>query len=185
MSGNTNPVKAPSRDIITSTAIQSYITVLAGSIYAVALFTAYSTFLPVYLVTYFPNIRSIAPTHSGTYVNLLPMTLLFGLASNALIFTPAAATVPSSMDTKLATFDPETATLKETFWYNIWGFSTITKVVIKRTATLVLVIGVNTFMQTFVTIEGVEAAGAVAYAGVWMVSTGITGAAIGKVLADD
>ncbi len=53
--------------------------------------------------------------------------------------------------------------------------------VIQRTATLMLVCGANTFIQTFVSIEGVEAPGAMAYSGVWVVAAGVTGAALGFV----
>jgi len=44
-----------------------------------------------------------------------------------------------------------------------------------------LVTGVNTFVQTFVTIEGVEATGAAAYSGIFVVAGGITGIALGLV----
>ena len=52
---------------------------------------------------------------------------------------------------------------------------------LKRTATLVLVSGINTFVQTFVTIEGVEMRGAAAYSAVWAASAGMTGLALGVV----
>jgi len=50
-----------------------------------------------------------------------------------------------------------------------------------RTAALVLVSGVNTFVQSWVTIEGVEALGAAAYAGIWVVAPAISGVALGIV----
>jgi len=46
-----------------------------------------------------------------------------------------------------------------------------------------LVSGVHTFVQTWVTIEGVEAKGAAAYSAVWVVAAGITGIALGVVSA--
>jgi hypothetical protein len=78
-------------------------------------------------------------------------------------------------------FDPENATLGETIWWNLWGWSEKTKIVIKRTATLMLVTGVNTFVQTYITIEGVEALGALAYSAVWVVAAAICGGALGAV----
>lgn len=51
--------------------------------------------------------------------------------------------------------------------------------VIKRTLLLMLVSGLNTFVQTAITIEGVEARGAVAYSLVWVVAAAITGMALG------
>jgi len=71
--------------------------------------------------------------------------------------------------------------LGDTLWWNVWGFSDKTKVVIKRTAALVLVSGVNTFVQSWVTVEGVEPLGAAAYAGIWVVAAAISGGALGIV----
>ncbi len=171
----------PNNEIITSYTVQAYTTILAASIYAVTVFVAYSSYLPVYLVTYFSGIPSIAAAHSSTPITILPGTLLLGLAAKSFIFTPAVTAAPSSKDAKLSAFNPATATLGETIWHNFWGFSVPTKVVIKRTALLMLVSGANTFVQTFVTIEGVEALGAVAYSGLWVVAAGLTGAALGLV----
>ena len=88
---------------------------------------------------------------------------------------------PTTGDAKNDAFNPATATFSETFWYNVWGYNSRKKVVIKRTATLMLVTGVNTFVQTFVTIEGVEATGAVIYSGVWVAAALITGLTLGVV----
>lgn len=52
---------------------------------------------------------------------------------------------------------------------------------IQRTATLMLVSGVNTAVQTAVTVEGVEVAGALVYSAVWVVAAGVTGAVLGLV----
>ena len=109
----------------------------------------------------------------------MPLTLLLGLAAKSFVFTPAAA-APGA---KVSSFNPESATLGETFWYNVWGYSERTKTVITRTLALMLVSGVNTFVQSFVTVEGVEMMGAVAYSGVWVVAAGVTGAALGLVSA--
>jgi len=167
----------PNKEILTSTSIQVYTTLLASGIYSVALFTAYVSFLPVYLVTYFTNIKTIAAAHSATPITLFPETIILGLAAKAFIFSPAVATVPS----KKATLNPETATLLETFLYNVWGYEKRTKVVVQRTVTLMLVSGMNTFVETFVAIEGVEARGAIVFAGVWVVANGMAGVALGWV----
>jgi hypothetical protein len=174
-------VSVPNEDIVTSTTIQAYTTILASLIYATTLYAAYNSYLPVYLVTYFDSIPTIAVTHTATTITLLPLTLLLGLAAKSFIFTPAAALAPSLADAKLKSFDPATATLSETFWYNIWGYDERTKVVITRTAALMVVCGGNTFLQTWMTIEGVEALGAVGYSAVWVIAAGITGAALGVV----
>lgn len=43
-----------------------------------------------------------------------------------------------------------------------------------------LVSGINTFLQTL-TIEGVEARGAIGYSAVWVVASGLAGTALGIV----
>lgn len=78
-------------------------------------------------------------------------------------------------------FDPLTATFSETLEHNFWGYEERTKIIIKRTLTLMAVCGGNTFLQAWMTIEGVETAGALGYAAVWVVAAGLTGAALGLV----
>ncbi|QSZ30576.1 hypothetical protein DSL72_000132 [Monilinia vaccinii-corymbosi] len=170
---------APNRNIISDLPIQTITTLLAASIYSVTLYSSYLTYMPTYLATYFEGIPSIAAVHSATPTSLLPTTLLLGLATRSFIFTPATATEPS--DSKGPRFNPETATLEETIWYNLWGWSKKTKVIIKRTATSMIVTGINTFVQTYFTVEGVEARGAVAYTGAWVVAAGICGGVLGFV----
>ena len=169
----------PNRDITSDIPVQIITTLLAASIYSVTLYGAYMSYMPIYLVTYFEGIPSIAAAHSATPTSLLPVMLLLGLATRSFIFTPVTATKPS--DSVPPPFNPETATLGETILYNLWGFSNKTRIIIKRTATLMMVTGVNTFLQTYVTVEGVEALGAVAYSGIWVVAAGICGGVLGFV----
>ncbi|ESZ96914.1 hypothetical protein SBOR_2708 [Sclerotinia borealis F-4128] len=169
----------PNRDITSDLPVQIITTLLAASIYSVTLYGAYMSYMPLYLATYFEGIPSIAAAYSATPTSLLPMTLLLGLATRSFIFTPTTAT--KSSDSMAPPFNPETATLGDTIWWNLWGWSKKTKMVIKRTATLMTVTGVNTFLQTYITVEGVEAVGAVAYSGVWVVAAGICGGVLGFV----
>jgi hypothetical protein len=135
----------------------------------------------VALVTYFNNLPSIEAAHSATPISLLPLTLVLGLAARSFIFTPATASSPSVEKATSVAFNASTATLAETFEHNFWNYNLRTKVVIKRTATLMLVSGVNTFLHAFVTLEGVEAPGAAAYACVWVVAAFISGVSLGLV----
>jgi hypothetical protein len=169
----------PNRDIVTNFSVQTYTTLLAAGIYSVTLYGAYASYLPVYFVTYFANIPSIVAAHAATPVSLFPVTLALGLAARSFIFTPAVAV----SDTEVVPLDTTEASLSETFWYNVWGYNKRTKVIISRTAALMLVSGVNTFVQTYVTLEGVEATGAAAYSGVFVLASGITGIALGFVSA--
>jgi hypothetical protein len=145
-------------------------------IYSVTLFSAYTIYLPVYFVTYFTNIHTIAAAHNASLVTLFPISLVLGLGAKSFIFTPATAA-----SSRALVFNPETATLTETLWHNVLGYSPRTKTVITRTVTLMLVSGVNTFVQTFVTTEGAEARGALGYSAVWVVAGGVTGVALGVV----
>ncbi|KAI9740741.1 MAG: hypothetical protein M1818_004706 [Claussenomyces sp. TS43310] len=169
------------RDVVTDLSIQTLTAIFAASIYSVTLFTAYLTYLPVTLVTHFNDIPTIAPAHSASIVTLLPLSLVLGLAARSFIFTPAVASAPSLAMVKKEAFNPATATLAETFKHNVWSFNARTKTVITRTTTLMLVTGVNTAVQCFMTIEGVEAVGAIAYAAVWVTAAAVTGASLGLV----
>lgn len=163
--------------MLTDKPIALLTTLLAGAIYTVTLFAAYATYLPKALIVYFNNLPSILAAHEATYINLLPVTLTFGLAATSFIFAPAEA----EEEEKTKDFDPTSATLKETVWWNLWGWSNRTKTVMKRTATLMLVTGVNTTLQTALTVEGAEVTGAMAWASVWVVAAAVTGFGLGVV----
>ncbi|KAL7627059.1 hypothetical protein AAE478_003835 [Parahypoxylon ruwenzoriense] len=172
-----DPSTAPNADIVADRPIALLTTLLAGAIYSVTLFFAYATYLPRYLVVYFANLPSIVPAHEATYVNLLPVTLVLGFAARSFIFTPAEATERRPE----AEFDPMSATLRETVRWNFWGWTAPTKVVIRRTALLALVTGVNTFLQARLTLEGVETPGAAAWSSVWVIAAAVTGLGLGTV----
>ncbi|TVY86945.1 hypothetical protein LAWI1_G006314, partial [Lachnellula willkommii] len=170
-------ISVPNREILTDTTVQAVTTLLAASIYSVTLYSAYVTHLPLYLATYFEGIPTIEYAYRATPFTLLPLSLVLGLAAKSFIFTPAAVIV----DKRQREFDPSKASFEETVRWNVWGYGDKTKVVIKRTAALALVSGVNTFVQSWVTIEGVEPLGAAAYAGIWVVAAAISGVALGVV----
>ncbi|KAI1781538.1 hypothetical protein F4818DRAFT_40455 [Hypoxylon cercidicola] len=173
-----DPSRAPNAEIVTDRPIALLTTLLAGAIYSVTLFFAYATYLPYYLVVYFASLPSVASAHEATYVNLLPVTLVLGFAARSFVFAPAEGTP------KEERFDPASATLPETVRWNFWGWSAQTKVVIRRTALLMLVSGANTFLQTRLTVDGVETPGAAAWSSVWVLAAAVTGlglAAVGSV----
>ncbi|OBR14171.1 hypothetical protein CH63R_02897 [Colletotrichum higginsianum IMI 349063] len=173
------------REIITDIPIQIYTTILAAAIYSLTLFTAYKTYLPTTLVLYFEGLPSLAPAYTTNFLATLPVTIAFGIAARSFIFTPFVATGETDEDEKLAEFDPATATLGETLAWNIWGYTTREKVVILRTAVAMLVTGVNTYLQTFMTINGVESYGASLYAGAWVGAAFLTGVGLGFVGGGD
>lgn len=174
-------VIVPNQPIVTDLTVQTLTTLLAAAIYSVTLFGAYQFYLPVTLVVYFDGIPSIAIAHSSDLVRLFPLAIALGAAARSFIFTPATASAPNLADARRSAFNPATATFFETLEHNFWNYDKKTKIVISRTVALMLASGVNTFVQCFVTIEGVEATGAIAYAGVWMLAAAVTGASLGFV----
>ncbi len=81
-------------------------------------------------------------------------------------------------------FNPATASLGETFWYNfdlLKRFSPRMKALVVRTGTLCVVVGGNTVVQLAGTVEGVEWLGAVEYAAVWVVGAALVGGVLGVV----
>ncbi|OHE94652.1 hypothetical protein CORC01_10053 [Colletotrichum orchidophilum] len=173
------------REILTDIPIQIYTTILSAAIYSLTLFTAYKTYLPTTLVLYFQGLPSLAPAYTTNFLATLPVTVAFGVAAKSFIFTPFVATGETSEDEKLAAFDPATATLGETLAWNIWGYTTREKVVILRTAVAMVVTGVNTYLQTFMTVNGVESYGASVYAGAWVAAAFFTGIGLGFVGGGD
>ncbi|RKF55732.1 hypothetical protein OnM2_087034 [Erysiphe neolycopersici] len=167
-------------DILSSITIQTHTVLLAALVYAVTIFTAYRTYLPRFLITYFNNLPRISAVHSPFYVTLFPATILVGLAIKTFIFTPAVAI---STEDEQDIFDAQTASFWETLWFNIWGYGARTKLVIKRTIIIIIVSGVSTFLNTFLTIDGVEFMGSIAYTALVISASGFSCIALGIVAA--
>ncbi|KAK5664050.1 hypothetical protein OQA88_264 [Cercophora sp. LCS_1] len=169
------------REIITDRGIQLLTSLLSGLILNVVLFLASRTFLPTVLVLYFNGIPTIIPAVDAILLGIgnpptLALSLLFGVAARTFIFTPVVTTPRSEKEEQeLAEFDPVTASLSETVIYNIWGFSSKTKVSINRTAVAMLYAGVGTYLRCALEINGVESFGAAVYAGIFVVATAVTG----------
>ncbi|OBT42180.1 hypothetical protein VE00_06843 [Pseudogymnoascus sp. WSF 3629] len=151
-------------------------TLLAACIHSLVLAGSYATFLPSTLVTHFNNLPSVAAAHSSSFISLLPLTLLSGLAARSFILSPST----SSLSTTKPEFDAVNSSLGEHVKYNLCGYSERMKEVLRRTAILAAWGGANTFALVM-GIGGVEACGAVAYAGVWVTAVVVSGVALGVV----
>jgi len=170
----------PNRDIIVDRGIQALTSAQSALVYSVVLFLASRFLLPNTLVVYFEGIPTIQPAADAAFLGLgSPTTqllsLLFGLAARTFIFTPLVATPRTSEDQKNAEFDPVHATLGQTVAWNLWGYTTRTKVSLIRTAVAMLFTAVGTYLDTALAIKGVEPYGAVVYAGVWVTAALVTG----------
>lgn len=169
------------REIVTDVPIAVYTTLLSTIIYSITIFTAMHLTVPQALVLHFQGIPSVEPAYKAEYVGILPVMLAFGFAARSFIFTPFAATGPTVEDRKLDEFDPVTATLGETLLWNLWGYTTRAKVIIVRTLVAIVVTGVNTYLQTYITVPGVESAGAASWASTWAVAVSLVGVALALV----
>ena len=150
---------------------------LAATIYSVVVFSTFSSWLPVHLAIYFEGIRDLSSAHSASFIWLAASFIPIGFAAQEFVFRPALGSKPSAYDQKIASFNPEIASLTETLEYNFWGYSARTRTLIKRTLALVAVSGLHTWMQTYVAIEGVEGYGAAGWSGVWVAAAIVTGGA--------
>lgn len=171
----------PNREIITDPLIQISTTALSSMVYSITLFAAYRTFLPRVLVLYFGGIPTVAPAYDATYLSVIPVAILLGLAAKVFIFTPFVGTGRSAEDKKLRQFDPVRASLQETFVHNVWGYTAKGKVGIVRTAVVVLFTFVNTYLQCTKLIAGIEPTGAIYYAAVWATAALFSGISLGHV----
>ncbi|CAN8097245.1 unnamed protein product [Discula destructiva] len=168
------------RDIIVDRPILILSTLFATFIYTVSLFVSYKAYLRTALVLYFEGIYTIEPSQNSLII-LTTLALFSGIAARSFIFTPLAATGRTAEDEKNAGFDAVDAGLVETFWWNVWGYTTQTKVGMARTMAVVAVTGINTYLQCALTINGVDSQGAVAYAAVWAVAAFLAGVGLGFV----
>lgn len=160
--------------------------VLAASVYSVTVLASFYTWLPVYLVVHFDGLRNLDSAHSAAFPNLVAAFVPLGLAARAFFFSPAVSIAhphatrdPRFVGHETHQFDPETATLKETLWWNIWGWERRTKVLIERALMMALMTIEISGIRTYLTIEGTEFWGSLGWSAVWavagMVCAGILG----------
>lgn len=164
----------PNRFVINDLPVRLVTTVLAAAIYGTVIYGSYKSWLPVHLVTYFDGLKDISAAHSVALPLLIASLLPVGYAAHEFLFTPFAATTAEYEDEEPVVFDPATATLAETLQYNFWGYSRASKFLITRAITLMVVTGFNTWLHTFVTIEGAENLGAIGWSSVWVLAAAAT-----------
>jgi len=163
------------RSIINDWEVSVYNSLLAAGIYGLVVYGSFVTWLPVYLVTHFNGIRDISATHEASLPLLMASFIPIGIAAKSFLFTPATGAARNLNDIKTVAFNPQTATLWETIWYNVWGYSKRTRIMIKRTATLAIFCFLNTWLQVAATVEGAELLGAIGWASVWATAAILTG----------
>ncbi|KAI4236115.1 MAG: hypothetical protein L6R40_006240 [Gallowayella cf. fulva] len=163
------------RSILNDLPIKLYTSFLAAAVYGIVIYGSFRSWLPGFLIVHFEGLRDL----SGAYEAALPGVtigfLISGYAAQSFLFMPALGAKPDVHDMQMEDFDPETATLGETVWYNVWGYSKRSRTLIKRTATLVLVSAMQTGLRTIITVEGVELVGAAGWAAMWATAAILVG----------
>ncbi len=177
----------PNRAIIHDLPVRAITSALAAAVYTTTVFTALRSWLPVHLAVHFDGLRSLAGAHDADLLRLLAALLPLGWAAREFVFTPAAAARRAKGVVEVRErkpFDPATATLAETARHNLvfWaGWDARSKALVQRTAVLALFQGLNTWVQTFGTLEGADSAGAAGWASVWATAGLVTGVMFGWV----
>jgi hypothetical protein len=147
-------------------------TVCASMIYSLAVYISLHTWLPAHLAVHFDGLKDLSYARTVNTIALMVVLLPVGYAARRFVLVPAASYALAAK----AKFDPKAATLKETVAWNFWvGFTEKTKVIIHRTAVVILVGGLNTWIQTAVTLEGVDNRGGLDWALAWNSATAVVG----------
>jgi hypothetical protein len=182
----TSPPKGvvANKSVINDLQIQFLVVVLGAAVYAISVFSSFTTWLPTYLVVHFNGLRDLSGVYTAQFQRILLTSVPIGLATKVFLFTPAAGTPRDEADNRIAVFDPQSATLEETVRYNFWGFSARQRALYTRTAVLAGVTLVHTWLQVYVTVEGAEGYGAFGWAMVWSMAAVLTGAVYSWIISD-
>ncbi|PNS20154.1 hypothetical protein CAC42_5604 [Sphaceloma murrayae] len=169
----------PEKSVTTSTT-KLYVSIFGTVIYGTTLYASLQTFLPAYIVSTFDSIRSLQAAHDASIFILLTACIPLGNAAKDFLFTPATFNARGAI---VEEFDPTSATLGETFAYNI-GLSGWTKreeILVRRTTLLGLLTIGNSLAKIWGTVEGAEAWGALGWGAVFAAAHGLAGAGIAYV----
>lgn len=182
--------KQSSRAVARDYQILILVTIFASAIYTLTVYTSFWTWLPVYMIQHFDNLRSVGEAREASLLLQVATSIPAGVAATTFLFIPAVSAsnkLLKALDpiAQKAAFDTETADLAQTVAYNLGfgskGFSARSQVLAKRTAVLAITSFINTFVRTFATIEGSEIVGALGWSSLWAVASVLTGVAFGWV----
>ncbi|KAL8803536.1 MAG: hypothetical protein Q9182_003137 [Xanthomendoza sp. 2 TL-2023] len=163
------------RSILSDLNIKLYTSFLAAALYGIVIYGSFRSWLPGFLIVHFEGLKDLSGAYEAALPGVTTAFLISGYSAQNFLFMPALGAKPDAHDIQMAEFDPETATLSQTIWYNIWGYSKRSRTLIKRTVTLVLVSAMQTGLRTFITIEGVDLVGAAGWAAMWAIAATVVG----------
>ncbi|CEJ91485.1 hypothetical protein VHEMI07194 [[Torrubiella] hemipterigena] len=174
------PGRLYNRELLTFVS-QLHTSAFAVAIYSVTISLALRFYLARVFVMRFAGIPSVELAYSASPISVLPVAAAFGIVASAFLFPSFATTSKTKDDDKIRQFVPADASLKQTVWWNVWGYTTKTKVLIRRAALAVVATSVGTYLSSSMSIRGVEACGSISYAGVWAVATLLTAVGLGVI----
>ncbi|KAL1893818.1 hypothetical protein Cpir12675_003974 [Ceratocystis pirilliformis] len=137
-----------------------------------------TSFAPRLVLEFFTGGQVVTTAYPFGYVTILPAALICGTALNWLVFVPYVDIGLRPEDEELACFNPSTATLRETIVFNFWGYTTRTKVGLRRILAAMLSSGVGTCMLLQYGLKTTYQ-GAVAYSSIWVVAALLAGIGMG------
>lgn len=179
--------KSPNQEVAQDRTIFTYVAMYGAVVYAVTIYASLYTWLPVYLITHFKDVRSMEMAHASSVAVLMVLFVPIGFASAEFLFMPAIGTrgnpglTDPALKPHVAKFNPEKATFGETIAWNLGfgeqGWSKRAEVLAKRTLALVGCSFANNVVRIYWTVEGTTLGGALGYAGMWAVAGAATGLA--------
>jgi hypothetical protein len=176
------------RNILQDRPTAIYTTIAATSIFTVALYVSYATWLPAQLVVHFQNIPDISLTHAGPaglpvlFFSLLPA----GWAAKDFLFVSSAGATSVSDSGSKESQSQQGEYLACALYRNTWGaLPAKARVLTQRTITLATIIVASTIVQLVETIKGADVEGATAWGAVWAVATLAVGLTFGWIEAVD
>ena len=175
--------------VIDDFGIQISTSILAAGIYAAVLLGCYLTWLPEYLAIHFDGIRDLSAIYDPTFLTMAFSFVPLGYAAKTFLFTPSMAQKADEAEKEVKDdtkeFDGATATLEETLVHNhLLPRSKRVRTLAKRTAALMTVSSVHTFIHTYGALDGAESIGAAGWSSVWALAAlliGVAFAVIGDV----
>ncbi|KAF2139561.1 uncharacterized protein K452DRAFT_231905 [Aplosporella prunicola CBS 121167] len=169
------PEAVPNRSIINDFQTVTATSLLGSAIYSVVLSAAFLTFLPSFMVVHFEGLVSLVRAHAASLVTLFITLAPLGYAAREFLLTPSLSAQTHRGDAEHEAFNPETAGLVEHLMHNFWWGSKKTRVLIKRTATLVVFSWMHSFAHAAGVLEGGDVVGAAGYSGVWAAGSLLSG----------
>lgn len=184
---------APSGAVANRTILQDrpttvYTTLAATSIFSVALYASYASWLPAQLVVHFESIPDISAVHAGPAgLPILFLTLIpAGYAVRDFLFVSSTGHSGATTEQESEAASREGEYLISAVYRKTWGqLSTKTRILASRTLILALSVLLNTIVQVAGTIRSVSITGAFAWGAIWAVATLAVGATFGWIEAVD